>query len=212
VPREFLSPCVELDMSSEPECPPPRALLRVQLVERAVHAHRGVQVVQASVLTDLVHHGGHAGSAHLRRAAGHRAAHLLHDDAVVAGAVEPQLLQDGPDLQQRQTIAVEGGSEVSRGGVTGYLAAAARGDSGLKQGMNSRGHTVCSPSTPDSCVFVHVFGNSFHTHTHTHVSISLTSSCQYLSCSREKQKIDGGEKLRLLCKVSHSIIYLYINI
>lgn len=35
--------------------PPPRALLRVQLVERAVHAHRGVQVVQASVLTDRSH-------------------------------------------------------------------------------------------------------------------------------------------------------------
>lgn len=93
-------------------------LLWVQLVERAVHAHGDVQVVQSSVLTDLVHHGGHPGSADLSRAAGHRAAHLLDDNTVVAGAVEPQLLQDRPDLQQRQTIAAEqegGGREGVRG-------------------------------------------------------------------------------------------------
>lgn len=68
---------------------------------------------------------------------GHGAAHLLDDDAVVAGAVQAQLLQDGPDLQQCQTIAVGRGgkgrererSEVSADSrrVTGYLAAAAGG-------------------------------------------------------------------------------------
>lgn len=84
-------------------------LLWVQLVERAVHAHGDVQVVQPSVLTDLVHHGSHSGSTDLSRAAGHRAAHLLDDNTVITGAVEPQLLQDRPDLQQRQTITVQGG-------------------------------------------------------------------------------------------------------
>lgn len=82
-------------------------LLWVQLVQRAVHAHGNVQVVQSPVLTDLVHHSSHPGSADLSRAAGHRAAHLLDDNTVITGAVEPQLLQDRPDLQQRQTIAVE---------------------------------------------------------------------------------------------------------
>lgn len=82
-------------------------LLWVQLVERAVHAHGNIQVVQSSVLTDLVHHSSHSGSADLSRTAGHRATHLLDDNTVITGAVEPQLLQDRPDLQQRQTIAVE---------------------------------------------------------------------------------------------------------
>lgn len=94
-------------------------LLWVQLVERAVHAHGNVQVVQSSVLTDLVHHSSHSGSADLSRTAGHRSAHLLDDNTVITGAVEPQLLQDRPDLQQRQTITVEQGgggsmSEVSQ--------------------------------------------------------------------------------------------------
>lgn len=83
--------------------------LWVEFVKRAVHAHGDVQVVQASVLPDLIHHGRHAGSADLSGAAGHGAAHLLDDDAVVAGAVEAELLQDSPDLQQRQTVAVVGG-------------------------------------------------------------------------------------------------------
>lgn len=113
-----------------------RLLLWVQLVQRAVHAHGDVQVVHASVLTDLVDHGSHSGSADLSGAAGHRAAHLLDDDTVITGAVEPQLLQDRPDLQQRQTIAVEQerrGEEracqrsASSRRVTGYLTAVPRG-------------------------------------------------------------------------------------
>lgn len=88
--------------------------LWVEFVKRAVHAHGDVQVVQASVLPDLIHHGRHAGSADLSGAAGHGAAHLLDDDAVVAGAVEAQLLQDSPDLQQRQTVAVVGGGSELR--------------------------------------------------------------------------------------------------
>lgn len=86
-----------------------QALLWVQLVECAVHAHCNIQVVQSSVLTDLVHDSGHSSSANLSCSAGHRATHLLDDNTVIAGAVEPQLLQDRPDLQQGQTIAVECG-------------------------------------------------------------------------------------------------------
>ncbi len=111
-----------------------RVLLWVQLVERAVHAHGGIQVVQASVLTDLVHHRSHSGSADLSCAAGHCATHLFDDDTVITGAVEPQLLQDRPDLQQCQTIAVSrrGGGRASQRSansrrVTGYLTAAPRG-------------------------------------------------------------------------------------
>lgn len=78
----------------------------MELVERPIHSHRHVQVVQAAVLADLVHHGSHTSAADLGGAARHGAAHLLDDDAVVTGAVQTQLLQDGPDLQQRQTIAV----------------------------------------------------------------------------------------------------------
>lgn len=110
-------------------------LLWVQLVERAVHAYCNVQVVHSPVLTDLVHHSSHAGSADLSRTTGHRATHLLDDNTVITGAVEPQLLQDRPDLQQRQTIAVEqegrGGRACQRSAnsrrVTGYLTAVPRG-------------------------------------------------------------------------------------
>lgn len=75
-----------------------RLLLWVELVECPIHAHSHVQVVQAAVLADLVHNGRHAGATDLGGAARHGAAHLLDDDAVVAGAVQAQLLQDGPDL------------------------------------------------------------------------------------------------------------------
>ena len=88
-------------------------LLWVELVERSVHPHRDVQVVQAAVLADLVHHGGHAGAADLGGAARHGATHLLHDDTVVTGAVQTQTLQDGPHLEQGQ--AVTGGEEGERG-------------------------------------------------------------------------------------------------
>lgn len=115
----------------------------MEFVKRAVHAHGDVQVVQASVLPDLIHHGRHAGSADLSGAAGHGAAHLLDDDAVVAGAVEAQLLQDSPDLQQRQTVAVGGGggqsSDNSRS-VTGSLTAAPAGQRGLRPSLNARHH------------------------------------------------------------------------
>lgn len=90
----------------------PSDSLWMQLVERAVHPHGHVQVVQAAVLADLVHHGGHAGAADLGGAARHGAAHLLHDDGVVARAVETQLLQDGPDLEQGQ--AVTGDTDTQR--------------------------------------------------------------------------------------------------
>lgn len=82
-------------------------LLWVQLVQCAIDANGNIQVVQSSVLTDLVHHGSHSGSTDLSRTAGHGATHLLDNNTVITGAVEPQLLQDRPDLQQRQTIAVE---------------------------------------------------------------------------------------------------------
>lgn len=84
-------------------------LLWVQLVECAIHTHCNIQVVQSSVLTDLVHHCSHSSSAQLSCSAGHCAAHLLDDNTVITGAVEPQLLQDRSDLQQGQTIAVERG-------------------------------------------------------------------------------------------------------
>ena len=82
-------------------------LLWVQLVERAIYAHGNVQVVQSSVLTNLVHYSSHSSSADLSSTAGHSATHLLDDNTVITGAVKSQLLQDRPDLQQCQTITVE---------------------------------------------------------------------------------------------------------
>ena len=96
-------------------------LLWVELVERSVHPHGDVQVVQPAVLPDLVHHGGHAGSADLRGAARHGPTHLLHDDTIVTGAVQTQTLQDGPHLEQGQTVTgvTEGESREEREDVGG---------------------------------------------------------------------------------------------
>lgn len=73
----------------------------MKLVQRPVHTHSHVEVVQPSVLTDLIHYGRHAGTAQLRCPLGHHPAHGLHEDTVIAGAVQAQLLEDGPDLEQR---------------------------------------------------------------------------------------------------------------
>lgn len=85
----------------------------MEFVQRAIHAYGDVQVVQPSVLTDFIHHSRHPGSADLSGATGHCATHLLDDYTVVAGAVKPQLLQDSPDLQQCQTVAVREGGQRS---------------------------------------------------------------------------------------------------
>lgn len=69
--------------------PKVRHSLRMELIQRPVHAHRHFEVVQPTVLSDLVHHGGHACTTELCRTPGDHGAHLLHDDAVVAGALQP---------------------------------------------------------------------------------------------------------------------------
>ena len=74
-------------------------ILWMELVESAIHPHCDVQMVQSSVLTDLVDHGGHSGSADLSSTTGNSATHFLHDDTVIAGAVQAQVLQDAPHLQ-----------------------------------------------------------------------------------------------------------------
>lgn len=73
----------------------------MKLVERPVHAHSHVEVVQPPVLADLVHHGSHTCATQLCGPLGHYPAHGLHEDAVVTRAVQAKLLEDGPDLQQR---------------------------------------------------------------------------------------------------------------
>ena len=84
--------------------PSPCYSLWVQFVQRAVHPHRDVQVVQSAVLADLFDDGGHTSAAELGGAVWHGAAHLLHDYTVVTSAVQTQVLQDGPHLQQCQSV------------------------------------------------------------------------------------------------------------
>lgn len=85
--------------------------LRVELVEGAVHTHGHFQSIQPTVFSYLVHHGGHASAAELGCPPRHDGTHLLDDDAVVTGALEPQVAQDGPDLQQGQAVAGTGGRQ-----------------------------------------------------------------------------------------------------
>ena len=76
----------------------------MELVECSVHPHGDVHVGQPAVLSDLLNHGGHSGSAELSSAVRHDATHLLDYDTVITRAVQPQVLQDGPDLQERQAV------------------------------------------------------------------------------------------------------------
>lgn len=81
--------------------------LRVQLVERPIHADGDFEEVQAAVLADLVHHSSHASAAELGRAPRHHRAHLLDNDAVIARGLQAQVLQDGAHLEQGQAVAGE---------------------------------------------------------------------------------------------------------
>lgn len=82
-----------------------RHSLRVQLVQGAVHAHSDLQVLEPLVFPPLLHDGSHACATELGRPAGHSATHLLHHDAVLARAVQAELLQDPPHLEEGQPIA-----------------------------------------------------------------------------------------------------------
>lgn len=78
----------------------------MRLIEGAVHSHGDGELVEVAVLPHPVDHGGQAGAAELGGAAGHHAAHLLHQHAVVTGgAGQAQVLQDGADLPHGQAVA-----------------------------------------------------------------------------------------------------------
>lgn len=85
--------------------------LRVELVEGSVHTHCHFQSVQPTVFSYFVHHGGHACATELGCPPRHDGAHLLDDDAVVTGALEPQVVQDSSDLEQGQAVTGVGGRQ-----------------------------------------------------------------------------------------------------
>lgn len=94
----------------------------MEFVQRAVHAHGDVQALQATVAPHVVHHGGQAGAAELCGTAGHHAAHLLHQDAVVArGAAQAQVLQDGTHLTLRQPVTAPADQEEEKAGGGGAV-------------------------------------------------------------------------------------------
>lgn len=80
--------------------------LRVQLVQRAIHSHGDLQVLQPLVFPPLLHDSSQAGAAELGCPPGHSSAHLLHHNAVLTCAVQAELLQDPPDLEEGQSITV----------------------------------------------------------------------------------------------------------
>lgn len=80
--------------------------LRVQLVQRAIHSHGDLQVLQPLVFPPLLHDSSQASAAELGRPPGHSSAHLLHHNAVLTCAVQAELLQDPPDLEEGQPITV----------------------------------------------------------------------------------------------------------
>lgn len=66
-----------------------RYSLRMELVESPVYAHCHFEAIQSSVFSYLVYHSSHACATKLSCTPGNHGAHLLHDDAVIAGALQP---------------------------------------------------------------------------------------------------------------------------
>lgn len=98
--------------------PPPASghSLRVQLVQGAIHTHGNLQVLKSLVLSPFFHDGSQARTTELGSPPGHSSTHLLHHDAVLTCAVQAQLLQDPPDLEEGQPVTVgEQGQMLARG-------------------------------------------------------------------------------------------------
>ena len=101
----------------QPQPPSPESLehsLRVQLIQGAVHTHSDPHVLKSLVFSPLLHDGSQASTIKLGRPPGHSAAHLLHHDAVLTRAVQAELLQDPPDLEEGQPVAASKQSRMSR--------------------------------------------------------------------------------------------------
>lgn len=82
--------------------------LWVKFVERAVHSNCDAELIEATVQTDFIHHGCQTGSTQLCCSFGHDAANLLHKNTVITcTAGQTQMLQDGADLPQCQTITAK---------------------------------------------------------------------------------------------------------
>lgn len=84
-----------------------RHSLRVKLVKSSVHTHSDLEVLQPLVFSSLLHDGCQACAAELGSPPRHGPTHLLHHNAVFARAVQAQLLQDLPDLQEGQPVTVD---------------------------------------------------------------------------------------------------------
>lgn len=76
----------------------------MEFVEGPIHSDSDLQEVQISVLSYLVHHRGHSCPTQLSGTSSDHGAHLLHNDAVVTGALQTKVLEDVTDLKQRQAI------------------------------------------------------------------------------------------------------------
>lgn len=76
----------------------------MEFVEGPIHTNGDLKGLQMSVLSDLVHHRGHSCPTQLSGTSSDHGAHLLHNDAVVTGALQTKVLEDVTDLKQRQAI------------------------------------------------------------------------------------------------------------
>lgn len=85
----------------------------MQLVQGAVHAHGDPQALEPLVFPPFLYNGGQASATELGRPPGHSSAHLLHHNAVLTRAVQAELLQDPPDLEEGQPITAGKHSRMS---------------------------------------------------------------------------------------------------
>ena len=85
----------------------------MQLVQCAIHAHGALEAPEPLVVSPLLHDGSHAGTTNLGGPPRHSPTHLLHHNTVFARAVQAQLLQDPPDLQEGQPVTVDKQARIS---------------------------------------------------------------------------------------------------
>lgn len=80
----------------------------MELVQSPIYTDSDLQALHTLVLPLLLQYSSQPCPTEPGSPCGDHPTHLLDDDAVLTGAVQPQLLQDAPHLEQGQAVTAQG--------------------------------------------------------------------------------------------------------
>lgn len=88
----------------------------MELVQSPIYTDSDLQALHTLVLPLLLQNSGQPCPTEPGSPCGNHPTHLLDDDAVVTRAVQPQLLQDAPHLEEGQAVTAQGSTRSSGSG------------------------------------------------------------------------------------------------